>query len=328
MRNWNAALAVIFVLSSFAARAQYTPTAGQNAPAAAYREERAKDTDHAATIVKTDQQQVTRDVHGNAQGNQYDLAVDGAFAGQTVLILDEVGNTLDNTRAALREKGLASVVYRGTMPDAKELRAALSKSCELWFLSTSERALSDEDIPVIKEFFDSGHGVYIWGDNDPLYVDANRLADALIPGLRMEGDLYGDTVVGVAQTDQHVGLRKGHLITTGLEHLYEGVTIATIQFTHGQGKNEHLYGPQGSKPDGSKDRSPSLPQGFTPILYGSAGNLVTVAYEANGKRLVVDGGFTRLAISWDDAGTARYVKNAAAWLVNSEKFGNTIARAQ
>jgi hypothetical protein len=325
MRKLHVALAAFVVVSvSSAARAQYTPSAGQNAPAAAYREEKAKDDAQPATIVKS-AEPVAHDVHGNAQGNQYDLAVDGAFTGQTVLILDEVGNTLDNTRAALKEKGLASVVYR-QMPDAKELRTALSKSCELWFLSNASVEISDADIKVIKDFFDAGHGVYIWGDNDPLYVDANRLTEALVPGLRMEGDLYGDTVVGIAQTDQHVGLRKGHLITTGLEHLYEGVTIATIQFTHGQGRNEHLYGPQGSKPDGSRDRSPSLAQGFTPILYGSAGNLVTVAYEANGKRLVVDGGFTRLAISWDDAGTARYVKNAAAWLVNSEKFGNTIAR--
>jgi hypothetical protein len=61
------------------------------------------------------------------------------------------------------------------------------------------------------------------------------------------------------------------------------------------------------------------------LLYGSAGNLVSVAYEREGKRLVMDGGFTRLEVSWDDAGTARYVKNAAAWLVHSERFKETIA---
>ncbi|HEY4223831.1 MAG TPA: hypothetical protein VGO62_20890, partial [Myxococcota bacterium] len=226
-----------------------------------------------------------------------------------------------NTRAALKEKGLASVVYR-QMPGPTELEGALKKSCELWFLSTESQVLPDADLKVIKQFFDSGHGVYIWGDNDPLYVDADRVASALVPGLRMEGDLYADQTVGIAQTgNDKVGLRKGHLITTGIEHLYEGVTIATIQFTSHQGRNEHLYGPQGSKPDNSIERAPSIPAGFTPILYGSAGNLVTVAYEKDGKRLVMDGGFTRLAVSWDDAGTARYVKNAASWLVNAERFG-------
>jgi hypothetical protein len=62
---------------------------------------------------------------------------------------------------------------------------------------------------------------------------------------------------------------------------------------------------------------------FTPILYGSAGYLVTVAWERDGKRLLMDGSFIRLAVSWDD-GTARYVKYAAAWLVNAERFGDAV----
>ena len=65
---------------------------------------------------------------------------------------------------------------------------------------------------------------------------------------------------------------------------------------------------------------------LTPIIYGSAGNLVTAAYEKDGKRLIMDGGFTRLAVNWDDAGTARYVKNAASWLVNSERFKDMVAK--
>jgi len=31
-------------------------------------------------------------------------------------------------------------------------------------------------------------------------------------------------------------------------------------------------------------------------------------------RLAIDAGFTRLYCSWDDAGTAAFVKNIAAWL--------------
>ena len=255
------------------------------------------------------------------QGNQYDLAIDGAFEGQTVLILDQVGNTLDNTTAALKQKGLGVVAYRrGSTPTPVELKKALAKSCQLWIISGAGELLNKEHISIIKEFFDAGHGVYIWGDNDPLYVDANRVASALIPGLRMEGDHGGNQVVGIAG-QKKIGVREGHLITTGIERLYEGVTIATIQFKPGQGRNTALYS---GGPDTS-DRSPQLPDGFTSILHGSAGNLVTVAYEKDGKRLVMDGGFTRLAVSWDDAGTARFVKNAAAWLVNAERFSDTVA---
>jgi hypothetical protein len=331
------ALAILVVLGAAAtAHAQYTPAAGENAPAKAYHLSRSADghvevVPAPAPVAQAPGEPaptptVPRDAHGNAQGNQYDLAIDGAFEGQTVLIIDEVGNTLENTRASLRQKGLASVVFPvGHMPSPAELKSALKKSVEVWLISTSEPELGKEQIALIKEFFDAGHGVYIWGDNEPLYTDANRLAGALVPGLRMEGNLYGDNVVNIAG-DKRVGVRAGHLITTGVEHLYEGVTIATIQFAPWQGKNaSHVDdGRKGHGPQAGS-RAPALPEGFTPLLYGSAGNLVSVAYDKDGKRLVMDGGFTRLAVNWDDAGTARYVKNAAAWLVHAERFKETVA---
>lgn len=313
------------LLCALPALAQYTPAAGQNAPSAAYETHVDRKTGRLELEKAGDAAAVTRDGHGNARGNQYDLAVDGAFEGQTVLIIDQTGNTLENTRRALREKGLASVVYpNGMTPTPEELRAALGKSCQLWLISNGDPRLRDAHLAAIKDFFDAGHGVYVWGDNDPYYLDANRVASALVPGLRMEGDLAGNQVVGVADGKSgHPGLRKGHLITTGLEHLYEGVTIATVQFSSKDGRNAALYDGKGGEA-----RSPELPAGFTPLLYGSAGNLVSVAYEKDGKRLVMDGGFTRLAVSWDDAGTARYVKNAAAWLVHAERFKDTVATAR
>ena len=175
-------------LVAFSAFAQYTPSAGRNAPAAAYDEVR--DLKTGTVTLRKSEQEVPKDGHGNARGNQYDLAVDGAFDGQTVLILDQVGN-------------------------------------------------------------------------------------------------------------------------------------ATVQFSEAHGRTAALY-----DGEGGSARAPKVPAGFTPLLYGSAGNLVTVAYEKDGKRLLMDGGFTRLAVSWDDAGTARYVKNAAAWLVHAEKFKETVAAAR
>lgn len=304
------------LLTSSTALAQYTPSAGQNAPRRAYEEK--VSADGRVQFVPADKP-LAKDSHGNASGNQYDLAVDGAFDGQTVLILDQVGNTLVNTRAALAQKGLSTVVYGGgRLPPVADFKKALSKSCEVWLISSNRRMLSDAHIALIKDFFEAGHGVYIWGDNDPLYVDANRLASALVPGLHMQGDLGGDLVVGLAERGS-AGVAVGHLITTGLEHLYEGVTIATLLFNEqNEARPKHLYGQKRSKPGRAWDTA--IPAGFTPLMYGSAGNLVSVAYERNGRRLVIDGGFTRLAVNWDDAGTARFVKNAAAWLVNSERF--------
>jgi hypothetical protein len=303
------------------ALAQYTPSAGQNRPARAYDAE----ADESGKVTLTPSASaIASDSHGNARGSQYDLAVDGAFEGQTVLILDQVGNTLVNTKAALRLKGLAAVVYpSGLTPSVEELSEALGKSCQVWLISAGESKLTDKHIAAIKKFFDAGHGVYIWGDNDPLYADANRVANALVPGLGMKGNLYGDQVVGIAEQGS-AGLRKGHLITTGLEHLYEGVTIATLYFSEtARFADSKLYN-SGPVKEHQRAWSAKLPTGFTPLLYGSSGNLVSAAYDKGGKRLVIDGGFTRLAVSWDDAGTARFVKNAASWLVNAERFGDAV----
>ena len=52
----------------------------------------------------------------------------------------------------------------------------------------------------------------------------------------------------------------------------------------------------------------------------SSNNLVVASYNKDGKRAIIDGGFTRLYIDWKSAGTGRYVKNAAAWLANIENI--------
>ena len=106
----------------------------------------------------------------------------------------------------------------------------------------------------------------------------------------------GAKVVNLQTENNKVGLIPNHLISTGIQNIYEGITIATLDYS----------------------------QDLTPLIYGSANNLVTAAYEKNGKRLILDGGFTRLYVNWDSAGTGRYVKNAAAWLVNYEKFGKEV----
>ncbi len=235
---------------------------------------------------------VESDGHGNAQGNQYDLAVDGAFEGQTVTVLDLYNFDFTNTETALKEKGFSVYRFMNAPPSAEELKEALDKSCQFWLISSSTRMLTEEHVKVIKEFFDAGHGVYIWGDNDPYYADVNYLAEALFGG-EMLGNYHGANVVGLKDKTNKSGLAKSHLITTGLQFVYEGITIASIQDN----------------------------QSLKPLIYNSEGNIVAATYENNGKRAILDGGFTRLYVAWDEAGTGRYVKNAAAWLVNVEKFG-------
>lgn len=276
---------------------QYNKCAAQNVITESVQEEY-YDEAKQKTVTRRVDKPVAADSYGNPQGNQYDLAVDGAFEGQTVAVLHLYtgeGFDFELPKNALKEKGFSVYRWINNAPDIKEFKEGLDKACQLWIISDSYSKLSEEHVKAIKEFFDGGKGVYIWGDNQPYYADANIVAKALI-GLEMKGNTMGAKVVNLQTENNKVGLIPNHLISTGIQNIYEGITIATLDYS----------------------------QDLTPLIYGSANNLVTAAYEKNGKRLILDGGFTRLYVNWDSAGTGRYVKNAAAWLVNYEKFGKEV----
>ncbi len=290
-------LSLSFALSSVAMANPYSAARGQNAPTVAV--EKKVTLDDGTVETRTVQEAAAADSWGNAAGNQFDLVVDGAFEGQTIAVLHFYA--LENfdfslPKEALGQKGFNVVRWVNQPPPPDELKKGLEKANQLWIIADASRHLSEAHLDVIEAYFESGHGVYIWGDNEPYYADANAVAERLFGG-GMDGNLPGTVTVNLRRggLDQP-GLTVGHDITTGLEHLYEGITIATIR------PNEML----------------------SPLVVGSAGNLVTAVYDHDGKRAVLDGGFTRLYINWDTAGTARYVKNAAAWLANYERFGDEV----
>ncbi|MFU8803959.1 MAG: hypothetical protein ACNA8W_09145 [Bradymonadaceae bacterium] len=243
------------------------------------------------------------DSHGNAAGTQYDLAVDGAFEGQTVAVLQLYGNDrafdFSLPRDALAAKGFSVFRWINQPPSPEELAKALEKSSQLWIISDRTRKLNDEHLKVIKKFYESGRGLYIWGDNDPYYADANYVAEALF-GVTMSGSLPGYKVVMEQEKKGKAGFVANHDITTGLEYVFEGVTIATIHPT----------------------------RKLKPLLYGSADNLVMAIHDEDGRRAIIDTAFTRLYMSWDAAGSGRYVTNAAAWLANYERFGDEVVAPQ
>jgi hypothetical protein len=239
------------------------------------------------------------DNFGNASGSQYDLAVDGAFKGQTIVVLHFCAHgsfDFELPKAALAEKGFSVYRFKNAAPSPEVLEEALSKACQLWVISTSTQLLNDDHAEVIQRFFNSGKGVYLLGDNDPYHADADFLARKLI-GVDMDGVYHGNQNVTFKSDTNNSGMKADHLITTGLEYVYEGVTIAKINDPN---------------------------QVTTPLIWSSDGNVVTAIYENQGQRLILDGGFTRLYSSWNNAGTGRYVKNAAAWLVNYERFGEAV----
>jgi hypothetical protein len=298
-----ALLGIAMALALFSPRdslAQYNRAAAVSAPTVSVTVRRRAS--NGQWVERQEQRAPKADRYGNAAGNQYDLAVDGAFKGQTVVVLHfYTGEGFDFglPRAALKQKGFSVYRYSNAAPKPAELKKALAKACQLWLISGQQQFLNAEHLKVIKAFFEAGHGVYIWGDNEPYYADANYVARALL-GAEMKGNLPGAQTVGLWKKDGKPGVRPNHLLTTGLAHLFEGITIATL------GLKQSL---------------------LQPLVYGSAKNLVTAYYDSHGKRAILDGGFTRLYCHWDTAGTARYVKNAAAWLVNYERFGKKVLAA-
>jgi hypothetical protein len=234
-----------------------------------------------------------KDKHGNLSGNQFDLAMDNAFNGFIISVLqlyNEGSFNFKDPTKSLEVKGFK--VHRWTtLPPITEFNDLLMRSCQFWLISGSYNVLTNDHFDMIKKFFDSGKGVYIWGDNDPYYADANKLSKNLF-GAEMSGNDIGGLTVNIQKEPKKSGLVVENIINTGVDFLFEGHTIAKIS------DNVDLE----------------------PVMYGSANNLVVASYNKDGKRAIIDGGFTRLYCNWNSAGTGRYVMNAAAWLANIENI--------
>jgi hypothetical protein len=129
-------------------------------------------------------------------------------------------------------------------------------------------------------------------------VHANLVLQRLF-NVVMFGNSLGDQVVSMLTSGKTSGLVPGHLVTTGLVNIFEGITIAEVPTT----------------------------ELLRPLVYGSNGRVVTAYFDHDGCRAIVDGGFTRLHYKWESAGTDRYIVNAAAWLLNIERFGAGSFRA-
>uniref|UniRef100_A0A0G4I0P9 Alpha-type protein kinase domain-containing protein n=1 Tax=Chromera velia CCMP2878 TaxID=1169474 RepID=A0A0G4I0P9_9ALVE len=231
-----------------------------------------------------------RDQYGNAFGTAYDLGLDGAFKGLKIAVLHlYTGEGFDFSKplGALTTKGFE--VHRWTeVPSPKELEDVLKTCCQCWVISTSTQTLGEAHADVLQRFYNEGNGLYLWGDNDPYHADANFLGLRIF-GSSMAGYTQGDKQVQLRQTEGGPGFKE-HLITTGVENLYEGISVATVN----------------PGPD------------MEPLMWGSASNLIIAIHDRDGKRAVFDGAFTRLFWYWDQAGSTRYVVNAAVWLVNLE----------
>jgi len=244
---------------------------------------------------------------------------------------------LKEVREVLASQGYTITGWKEEAPSVKDLKAALDKSNQLWIISDDIQKLTAEHLKVIKDFFNQGHGVYLLGDNADYYMDANYVSKALV-GATLLGEYDGEKLItfpkknsqfknnqnktqnsqGQAQgrnnqnqgrnnqygnqnhgTNNQYGsqnMQPGkllvHDITDSLQHLYEGITVSGVD---------------------------TLANDMNPVVIGSNNEVLIGVYDKNEKRLVLDGGFTRLYCSWDNE-TSKFVQNVTLWLSNAERF--------
>ena len=239
------------------------------------------------------------DEYGNARGSQYDLAKDGSYEGFKVVILclytgEGILDGIQQPIQAMEKKGFTVELRTGAEP--AELERMLADACQLWVVSDRAKHLNDQHLDVIRRFYQKGHGLYLFGDNDPFYVDVNYLGEALL-GTSMSGNTPGDQVIGVQTRSGAPGIIQGHPVSTGIVNLYEGITIAEVRTNNN----------------------------VRPLVISSDRKVVTGILESGGRRALIDGGFTRLYVKWDTAGTDRFIVNAAAWLANAENAGSEVS---
>eukprot|EP00469_Lotharella_globosa_P004460 CAMPEP_0167795404 /NCGR_PEP_ID=MMETSP0111_2-20121227/14420_1 /TAXON_ID=91324 /ORGANISM="Lotharella globosa, Strain CCCM811" /LENGTH=1049 /DNA_ID=CAMNT_0007689075 /DNA_START=37 /DNA_END=3187 /DNA_ORIENTATION=+ len=238
------------------------------------------------------------DKHGNAKGTEYDLGKDGAYDGLEIVIIQCYGFSMTEPIAALRGKGFV-VHHHRRVVDAKVLDAQLKTASQVWVISGSAQSLQEQHLEVIANHWKRGLGLYIFGDNQPFYTDANALLERVVAKalpsdhkLVLEGNYPGAQTVQARNSDGQNGGFLRHLLTTGIVTLYEGITVARM------------------------DKRAAMELGCDEVLRDHDDNLIVVARPASGGLgpLIVDGAFTKLYCQWGDAGSARFVRNCACWL--------------
>lgn len=247
----------------------------------------------------------------------------------------------EDARKVLKDEGYSIKGWKTDPPSVEELEEALSVSNQLWIISDMERKLEPGHIELIKEFFDAGHGVYLTGDNADYYADVNYVGNVLV-NATLYGEYSGEQKITfpvsvktdsvkvnnsnrsmnqnnknnqnrnnqnnqnrnnnnnnrnsngtyATKTVQQKGKLMEHEITEGLTHLYEGITVS-----------------------GLSPKSAAL----NPVVYGSDDEILISTYEDDNKRLILDGGFTRLYNSWDSE-TSKFIENVTTWLANTPRF--------
>lgn len=239
-----------------------------------------------------------------------DLVPDGSMKGYSILFINmterfkKVGmffrkeETVQRDRyyshaiTALERKGF-EVIYSGQIP--RNLDRVLKTVSQVWiFGSEKTNNITPEQINLLKNFYEEGHGLLLLGGDAPTRQEPNDVARAIF-GTTMEGYYGAGTMLGIQASAGQPGIVKDHLIATGIDSFYEGASVAHVV---------------------------NMSSRLKPFMYGRDGALIAAYADEQDRRCILDGGYTRFWNSYSTWGkTSRYIVNVAAWLTNLERFG-------
>lgn len=187
--------------------------------------------------------------------------------------------------------------------------------------SGNEEALlrsTQELVKACLAFHANGGGLFIFAENDPYHWHANALLEAF-DRMQVQGDVAGDNYVFADESEQ-VGAdiqRKrsvgklcdsAHPITTGLQTLFEGVTVSVPR---GKRPGWRALVTGGYPAAGAKRPAVDI------VLQYRQDDCLGRQRQVNScrpGRVLLDTAYTKLWLNWTEAGTDRYVANATAYL--------------
>lgn len=238
------------------------------------------------------------DRFGNPEGRAFDLGGgdEDRVRGESILLyicpVPDGVYAEQEMRTLMAERGLQLDIRHAPASGGCALDAqSLVGYTQLWYLSGDRPTLSGQQVQMIVDYVRSGNGLAIWADNEPYYADANLLARALT-GSSFSGNRQGDKVMVPGSPDT-AGRFVEHQLTQGVNNLYEGITICTI------------------------DPVP----GITILGKSHDGQRCLGCFEREGQRVVLDAGFTKLYSMYyhKSAGLGRYLSNIAFWLAHGSR---------
>jgi hypothetical protein len=225
-----------------------------------------------------------------------DLGADGAFSKFIVLIVDfHLTSGAEQTLIpALHKKGFKVTVAK-TMPAF--LDQLKQKFDIIIFISGHKSTGNDEEFKAaILKAHHEGVGIFMFSDNRPFFYHCNLVLPEMAGCTLIGNDQGNQKLVYGADPLEPGRFDMNHLLFSGINNMFEGVTIS--------------YPTNGHK--------------FKVVASNTHGRPVICILESTKKtgRVVVDFGFTKLrTVYWQETGQARYIVNSCVWLVDLERRG-------